>query len=246
VPQLRERVFVIGHRDGRPFQFPTGTYGNAAQPYLTAWDAIGDIADDDDPCLRVTGRWADLLPSIPEGANYLWHTARGGGLPLFGWRTRYWSFLLKLAKNRPSWTLQAQPGPAIGPFHWSSRRLSTREMCRLQTMPDDYIVPGNMRAVQRLLGNAVPSALAELLGIQIRRQLLRERGVRETPALLPRRSPNCPPAETLGVVPRKYWHLRGTHSAHPGTGLGPAARRRLGSATDERRQSIPSRIRSPR
>ena len=26
------------------------------------------------------GKWADLLPSIPEGENYLWHTDRGGGL----------------------------------------------------------------------------------------------------------------------------------------------------------------------
>src|SRR3546814_15139025 len=62
----------------------------------------------------IKGKWADLLPSIPEGQNYLWHTERGGGIPLFGWRRRYWNFLLKLAKNKPSWTIQAQPGPATG------------------------------------------------------------------------------------------------------------------------------------
>ncbi len=123
VPQIRERVFVIGARDGKDFVFPEPTRALPA----TAWDAIGDLEDDDDPALRVRGKWADLLPSIPEGENYLWHTERGGGLPLFGWRRRYWSFLLKLAKARPSWTIQAQPGPAIGPFHWKSRRLSARE-----------------------------------------------------------------------------------------------------------------------
>ena len=85
--------------------------------------------------LTVGGKWADLLPTIPEGQNYLWHTNRGGGSQLFGWRTRYWSFLLKLAKNLPSWTIQAHPGSSIGPFHWRNRKLSVPEMCRLQTFP---------------------------------------------------------------------------------------------------------------
>jgi DNA (cytosine-5)-methyltransferase 1 len=127
VPQLRERVFVVGHREGLEFRFPQPRYGDDVNPFITAWDAIGDLRDDNAPSLRVTGRWAELLPSIPEGHNYLFHTSRGGGLPLFGWRTRYWSFLLKLAKSRPSWTLQAQPGAAIGPFHWANRRLSAKE-----------------------------------------------------------------------------------------------------------------------
>jgi len=42
--------------------------------------------------LKVGGKWGDLIPSISEGQNYLWHTDRGGGQPLFGWRTHYWSF----------------------------------------------------------------------------------------------------------------------------------------------------------
>jgi DNA (cytosine-5)-methyltransferase 1 len=130
VPQIRERVFLVGSRDGAPFEFPTVTHGDresddlfeaGLEPYRTAWDAIGDLsANPNDPSLRMGGKWADLLPSIPEGQNYLWHTRKGGGVPLFGWRTRYWSFLLKLSKRLPSWTIQAQPGSAIGPFHWST------------------------------------------------------------------------------------------------------------------------------
>src|SRR3712207_2104614 len=109
----------------------------------------------------MTGKWADLMPSIPEGRNYLWHTSRSGGLPLFGWRTRYWNFLLKLAKDQPSWTIQAQPGPATGPFHWESRKLSAAELGRLQTFPDGLVYGCTRAGVQRLAGNAVPSALAE-------------------------------------------------------------------------------------
>ena len=83
------------------------------------------MGDSELPAAR--GGWADLLPSIPEGQNYLWHTDRGGGRPLFGYRRRFWSFLLKLSKHRPSWTLSAQPGPSTGPFHWTNRPLAVRE-----------------------------------------------------------------------------------------------------------------------
>lgn len=218
VPQIRERVFVIGARDGAEFTFPEPTHARPA----TAWDAIGDLEEDDDPALRLRGKWADLLPSIPEGENYLWHTERGGGLPLFGWRRRYWSFLLKLAKALPSWTIQAQPGPASGPFHWKSRRLSARELCRLQTVPDDYTVLGNLAAVQRQLGNAVPSALAEALARAMRRQLLGDKvDLRSRLAPVPRGM--VPGAEPVGEVYPKYLHLVGSHAAHPGTGLGYGA-----------------------
>ena len=128
VPQLRERVFLIASRDGRPFFFPEPTHGEGRhEPHRTAWDAIGDLPiDPDDPDLKVNGKWAKLLPSIPEGENYLWHTPRGGGEPLFGWRTRYWNFMLKLAKSAPSWTLQAnpvlQPGRFIGETEGSRRK----------------------------------------------------------------------------------------------------------------------------
>ena len=55
------------------------------EPYVTAWDAIGNFAPPKDEDLSPKGYWADVLPSIPEGENYLWHTNRKGGLQLFGW-----------------------------------------------------------------------------------------------------------------------------------------------------------------
>lgn len=235
VPQTRERVFVVGSREGKDFSFPTPTHQPQAldgqqalsnlPTHMTAWDALGELEDDDDPALAMRGKWADLLPSIPEGENYLWHTERGGGLPLFGWRRRFWSFLLKLAKQRPSWTIQAQPGPAVGPFHWKSRRLSARELCRLQTIPDDYEVLGNLQAVQRQIGNAVPSALAETLARAIARQFLDLR-IGERATLIPSPRRPVPSPEAPQPVPTKYQHLAGEHKAHPGTGMGYSARRR--------------------
>lgn len=227
VPQLRRRLFVIGARNGARFTFPLPTHVNPAEVrcldnrprYRTAWDALHDV-DAQDAALQMQGKWARLLPTIPEGQNYLWHTDRGGGAPLFGWRRRYWSFLLKLAKAQPSWTLQAQPGPATGPFHWSSRRLSMREMARLQTVPDDFVVTGSVTDAQRQLGNAVPSLLAEVLAHAIARQLLGARIDQDSPALALPSAPAAPAPEPVAKVPRAYFQLRGEHDAHPGTGKG--------------------------
>jgi DNA (cytosine-5)-methyltransferase 1 len=229
VPQLRERVFILAHRHGAALKLPSPTHGPASAgqiPYITAWDAIGDL-DSDSPDLAPQGRWADLLPSIPEGSNYLWHTPGRGGSPLFGWRTKYWSFLLKLAKASPSWTISASPGPAAGPFHWCSRLLSVQELCRLQTFPAGYRVEGSHRTAQRQIGNAVPSALAEFIGLEIRRQLLGDTKATRPLSLLPARRTDCPDPEPPERVPRKYLTLRGAHKAHPGTGKGPSPQRRL-------------------
>ena len=233
VPQERERVFLIGQRDGEQFSFPEPTHSANDDRLLgtdsvtTAWDAIGDLQDDDDPSLAMTGKWAKLLPSIPEGKNYLHHTDRGDGLPLFGWRRRYWSFLLKLAKDLPSWTITAQPGSAIGPFHWKSRRLSMRELCRLQTFPDAYFVTGGRGAYQKQIGNAVPSALAELLARGITKQLLGGRATKKPLALVPTRRLPVPKPERRRAVPQLYNDLVGEHDPHPGTGLGYGAEARL-------------------
>ena len=227
VPQIRERVFLIAHVRGLLIKVPPATHGPASSaPYRTAWDAIGDLDSERWPLeLGVRGKWAGLLPSIPEGKNYLWHTPRSDGEPLFGWRTRYWSFLLKLAKDRPSWTIQAEPGPATGPFHWRSRLLSVEELCRLQTFPSGYRIFGNRRSAQRQLGNAVPCAIGELLGLEIRRQLFGHRVSRQL-RFIPRWREDCPAPGRVHPVPPAYTTLRGTHKDHPGPGFGPAARLR--------------------
>ena len=236
VPQLRERVFLIGSRDGRPYHFPPFTHAPVdsdsvragwLQPHRTAWDAIGDLPEQpNDPALTVGGKSADLLPTIPEGQNYLWHTKRGGGEPLFGWRTRFWSFLLKLKKDQPSWTIQAQPGPAIGPFHWRDRKLSTKELCRLQTFPDDLDLDCSRNEAQRLLGNAVPSLLAEVLAREIRRQLLDAPEMDDQLRLLPPRREGVPLPGRVADLPAKYRHYIGDHDDHPGEGRGTRARKR--------------------
>ena len=135
--------------------------------HVTAGDAIGDLVDRPEfaePQEVVCGKYGHLLPGVPPGDNYLCYTAkRGHPEPQFEWRKRYWSFLLKLDPDQPSPTIQASPGPYVGPFHWDNRRLRVVELMRLQTFPDDFVVCGNRRSAQRQVGNAVPPLLAHRL-----------------------------------------------------------------------------------
>ena len=226
VPQERRRFFLVASRDGHAFDFPKPTVLDQAD-HVTAWDAIGALKPKPGERLDVGGKWGDLLPSIPEGSNYLHHTPRGAGKPLFGWRSKFWSFLLKLAKHRPAWTIAAQPGSAAGPFHWDNRRLSQAELARLQTFPEGIVVSGGRTSVQRQVGNAVPSLLAELIARSIRTQLLDGVTYEHPPVLAVARRDDRPRAKRRSKVPEKYLHLVSDHPDHPGTGKGPGALTRL-------------------
>lgn len=244
IPQIRERVFLVAHREGLPFGELKPTHhcksSNDEQLHLddsnllpanTAWDAIGQLEPNKDPELSPRGKWADLLPSIPEGENYLYHTDRGAGKPLFGWRRRFWNFLLKLDKNKPSWTLTAQPGPATGPFHWDNRYLSAKELAAIQTFPVDYLVTGSRVEAHKQIGNAVPSALSEQIALKIQARYFGEAEKEaKNPSLLPTKSKIVPKAKKPTAVPEKYLQYIGQHLAHPGTGKGYGAERARFSA----------------
>ena len=228
VPQHRRRAIVLAFRDGRDFTMPQPTHADAP---MRAWDALHDCMERDFPAPR--GSWTPLLPSIPEGNNYQWLTARGGGTEFFGWRTRYWSFLLKLAKDRPAWTLPALPGPNTGPFHWDNRPLSTRERMRLQSFPDDWLLTGTERDQCRMAGNATPPLLAEVIG----RALVSEQrlciNVEPQPSLLKGRCSVVPPARPPVAVPARFVAKAGPKEPHPGSGLGPAPRSRNTTGSPE-------------
>jgi DNA (cytosine-5)-methyltransferase 1 len=173
VPQSRPRLFIVGCRKGDTVpELPAAThYGSwerrrsgegGALPHVTTGDALDGLVATPEPEEVVRGQWGHLLPEIPPGDNYLYFTARRGHpKPIFDWRSRYWSFLLKLDPSKPSPTIQAQPGPNVGPFHWESRRLRVPELRRLFTFPDDFELVGRRASVQAQIGNSVPPRLAE-------------------------------------------------------------------------------------
>ncbi len=218
VPQHRRRAIVVALRDAEAVVWPSPTH---AEKPVRVWDALAGLDIGETPA--TLGKWAKLLPSIPEGQNYLWHTARGGGLPLFGYRTRYWSFLLKLAKNQPSWTLPAQPGPSVGPFHWTSRPLTAKESMRLQTFPIEWVVEGRHREQILQIGNATPPLLGEVLGRAIL-VALDKNAWPSLPTLTIPRQEKVPSASKPASVPKQFLDLVGEHPDHPGAGEGPKPR----------------------
>ena len=172
VPQARPRLFVLGVRKGRtlpghPIATHSGrwerrTTGDGAQrPHVTTGKALASIITEPEINEVVAGRYGHLLPDIPPGDNYLFYTdKRGHPDPQFGWRKRYWSFLLKLDPDRPSPTIQAQPGPYVGPFHWENRRLRGPELKALFSFPQNFDLVGSRNAIQSQLGNSVPPYVA--------------------------------------------------------------------------------------
>lgn len=168
VPQRRQRVVVIGvlHEEAPNVSAMGGS------PHVTVSQALVGLRTRAEPGEKVNGKYGHLLPAIPPGGNYLHYTRKlGHPKPLFEWRSKYWSFLLKLDPNAPSWTIQASPGPYIGPFHWDNRRLRIPEVKRLQTFPDSWQLAGERVEQWRQLGNAVPSLMAQRIGEGLRRQV---------------------------------------------------------------------------
>lgn len=162
VPQRRNRLFVVGLRGhGREFKFPE-PFVPRERHRTAAWAFRGIPSTENpvEPDERLEGRYAHLLPEVPEGDNYLYFTERRGHHePQFKWRSRYWSFLKKLHPDEPSNTLPATRVTNNGPFHWENRHLRIREMARIQGFPDSAALRPT-EDHRRFVGNAVPPLLA--------------------------------------------------------------------------------------
>jgi len=174
VPQKRKRIFVVASKKIIK-DLPIKTHGNKEEiifnpkikPYEKVINWIGKF---DSPEyfekeeLAIKGTYYSDLCEVPPGKNYISLTAAAGyPNPKFIAQKRFWNFLLKLHPLEASWTIAAQPGPWVGPFHWTSRRLRVPEIAAIQTFPEDYQFFGSRRSIQKQIGNAVPPLLAKAM-----------------------------------------------------------------------------------
>lgn len=189
VPQHRERLFIVGVKEGQ-YLFPRPTHGpdSAGQfAHYAAAEAIESVGiSAADRARKVGGRYGHLLDDIPNGLNYSYFTTKmGHPTPLFGWRSKFSDFLYKADPERPVRTIKAQGGQYTGPFHWDGRRFSVAELKRLQTIPDSYHLIGGRQAAIQQIGNSVPSQLARILALSILQQLFEIELPLELPLLKP-------------------------------------------------------------
>ena len=182
VSQKRQRLFIIGTTGEFKEEAPRKTHCDPSQceatgllPYVNVGEVIKGF---DGPEYfepeEVTdnGTYGPDLRDVPPGMNYKALTAwYGYPNPKFVAEKRYWSFLLKLSPDMPSWTITAQPGPWIGPFHWDNRRLRVPEVAAIQCFPKGYKFYGTRRSIQKQIGNAVPSLMGKAMILYLKESL---------------------------------------------------------------------------
>lgn len=181
VPQKRRRIFFIGvpeDSDLSPSElFPEPTHDDSN--YNTAGDAL-DGVDDSLPNMNYTNSSASTLEKIrhiPQGGYYKDLPDR---LKTKKYRCgcddtdscdhepeivkRYGTYLRRLDADEPSLTINTNT--FIHPTE--DRKVTPREMARLQTFPDNFRFYGNKGDVIQQIGNAVPVSLGEAIGEAIR------------------------------------------------------------------------------
>lgn len=175
VPEVRERVIIIGNRIGLPVAFPAPDHSDDPADNLPAWkncwDVLKDLEDMPDTpgfnhvALKHTAKNIERYKLIPEGGRL-----PEDKLPKELYRKNFGNTYKRLARNRPALTMV--PGNDAFPIHPTlNRSLTVREAARIQTFPDTMIFEGNRRQQGHQVGNAVPPLFSQKLAEFILEQI---------------------------------------------------------------------------
>jgi DNA (cytosine-5-)-methyltransferase len=174
VPQKRKRLFILGTKGIFKTNEPVKTHCSpelSDKLNLKPYENVGKFIEEfqgneyyEEYEVTKGGTYHEDLCEVPQGQNYKALTAWAGyPNPKFVADKRFWNFLLKLSPDKPSWTITAQPGPWVGPFHWDNRRLRVPEIAAIQTFPSFYKFVGTRRSIQKQIGNAVPCLMGKAM-----------------------------------------------------------------------------------
>ena len=170
VPQERKRVILVGYRDDLNIEFDFNNL-TKCKSKLCLKDAIEDL-----PKPVVAKEKNKTNGDTPQIYNNEYFTGDFSSIYMSRNRRRNW--------NEPSFTIQAGarhapiwPGSCemrkVDKDKWeftndNYRRLSVRECARVQTFPDSFIFKYEYLAdAYKMIGNAVPVKLAEVIAQQI-------------------------------------------------------------------------------
>lgn len=141
VPQTRERVIIVGVRNDikRTIIWPNPTHSStntSLLPWVTIKDAIGDLEDE---------AKHRSLPNYGYSKAKLFEGKQGNTIT---------------KADKPAPTIRAEHHGNIE-FHYSlPRRLSAREVARIQSFPDSFVFVKSVTDTYRQVGNAVPPVFA--------------------------------------------------------------------------------------
>ena len=182
VPQNRKRVFIIGIRNDidKNYIFPSiGLF----KPNKTLKDALSDLPNPKPALEKNKSNFQNHITDSNQVSNNEFMIGTFSTIFMSRNRVREW--------DEPSFTIQA--GGRHAPIHPGApkmkkvekdlfqfcsknlakyRRLSVRECARIQTFPDEFVFFYEQVAdAYKMIGNAVPVKLAEVIALQIKKQL---------------------------------------------------------------------------
>lgn len=175
VPEVRERVIIMGNRIGLPVEFPLRDHSANPEDGLPMWnncwdvikdlEELGDIPEFNHVALKHTEKNIARYKLIPEGGRL-----PEKDLPPELYRKNFGNTYKRLSRTRPALTMV--PGNDAFPIHPTLHRsLTVREAARIQTFPDNIIFEGNRRQQGHQVGNAVPPMFSEKLAKFILKQI---------------------------------------------------------------------------
>jgi len=138
LPQKRERIVIVGHRENIMFQFPT-----PRRPYKSLTEIL---ESDVDPKFLASDYIREKRENshIPEVSPSIWHENKSGNISSYPY-----SCALRAGASYNYLLVDGK------------RRLTPREMFRLQGFPDKYKFVVSDSQLRKQAGNAVPVNMIE-------------------------------------------------------------------------------------
>ena len=153
VPQLRNRVIIVGIKNGIDFkyEYPRPTHNQNGADGLKKWVSVGEALKD--------------IPDPDLPNNVLNHTYSHFKLKFNGYIGNR-----EINPNKPAPTVTARgddKGGVVVLHHPNNkRRMTCRELAIVQSFPLNYEFKGNRSSIYRQIGNAVPPLLGKAIAEQ--------------------------------------------------------------------------------
>ena len=186
VPQNRERMILVGLREdvGKTFEFPPVQEDKSKLTLRNILD-VPPGTPNQDAYWPYSPQAQNMIEQIPEGGS--WKSIPYEKLsPRFQRirdnMKRYHApnFYRRFSRDEINGTITASAQPEnCGITHpTQNRRYTIREIARIQTFPDDFVfidkTPKDIVAMYKVIGNAVPCHLAEVIASAIYEQAFKE------------------------------------------------------------------------